>query len=56
MAISTVTSQGGGVPIRAATRATTMMNAVAPKKSVMSACARVGRRIVCSATLMKIST
>ena len=56
IAISTVSSHGGGVPISAATRATRMMNAVAPKKRVMSACARVGWRRVCSATLLKIST
>ncbi len=55
-ATSTVVSHGGAVPISAATRDVKMMDATAPKKSVMSVCARVGCRTARSATLMKMRT
>jgi hypothetical protein len=55
-ATSTVVSHGGEAPISAARREVRMMNATAPKKSVMSPCARVGCRTARSATLRKITT
>ena len=55
-AISTVVSHGGAFPMSAAARDARMRNATAPKKSVMSPCARVGRRTARHATLMKMRT
>jgi hypothetical protein len=54
---STAMSPGDAVvPVSVAIREARMTNASAPKKRVMSVCARVGWRMARSATLMKIST
>ena len=55
-ATSTGVSHGGAAPMSAATRDARMRKATAPKKSVMSPCARVGCRTTRSATLTKMRT